>query len=373
MKPFSLLWLIAPLLALFLTGCEPPRPKAAPTPTPSPTPTPAPEPHPAQVETDEPKELKIFVWSEYVPQGVIDAFSEETGIAVTMETYSSNEEMLAKLLAEAGDYDLIQPSDYTVQALVEADLLDPLDKERIPNLEHIDPFFLDQPFDPGNRYTVPWMAGLVGIVYNSEKISAEIDGFEDVFQPAHRQRIVVLDDPREIVSWALAARGIPVNEITPETLRKVRPLLAEWLPMVAVFDSDSPREALLGGTADIGIVWNGEAAKLLAESEKFRWVVPEKGAHLFIDSLAIPKGADHPDNAMAFMNFVLRPEISQQISERFPYLNPNTAARELLPEAARSNPASFPPRTTLEKLEVFEDLGEMSTEIDELVTPLKVQ
>jgi len=365
---------VALLAALLLGSCDlsVPRPKeeSEPTATPMPSPEVVESPPPP---SEEAKELSMFVWSEYVPKGVIDAFYEETGIEVEMATYSSNEEMLAKLLAEGGAYDLIQPSDYTVAALVEAGLLERIDHARIPNLENVDSMFLDRSFDPGNAYTVPYMAGLVGIVYNAEKISAEIDGFEDVFRPEHRDRIVVIDDPRQMVSWALAAKGLPINEVTDENLQTIRPLLAEWLPLVNLFDSDSPRLALLQGEADIGIVWNGEAAKLLEESDKFRWIVPETGAHLFIDSLAIPKGAEHPNNAMAFMNFILRPDISKLLSDAYPYLNPNLAARDLLSEAQKSNPASFPPKITLERLETFEDIGDQSSRVDELITPLKVQ
>jgi len=363
-------------LTLLLVSCDlsMPQPKATPTPTPAATPEATATPEPAEpTASTESKELSLFVWSQYVPPEVLDAFFTETGIEVDVTTYSSNEEMLAKLLAEGGEYDLIQPSDYTVEALVGAGLLEKLDQQRIPNLRNVDPVFLDRSFDPGNQYTVPYMAGLVGIVYNSEKISAEIDGFEDVFRPEHAGRIVVIDDPRQMVSWALAAKGLPINDVSDANLAKVRPLLAQWLPLVNLFDSDSPRLALLNGEADIGIVWNGEAAKLLEESEKFRWIVPEQGAHLFIDSLAIPKGAEHPQNAMAFMNFILRPEISKMLSDAYPYLNPNLAARELLTEAQRSNPASFPPPQIVQGLETFEDIGEQSSEVDEMITTLKVQ
>jgi len=363
-------------LILLLVSCDlsMPQPKATPTPTPAATPEATATPEPAEpTASTESKELSLFVWSQYVPPEVLDAFFTETGIEVDVTTYSSNEEMLAKLLAEGGEYDLIQPSDYTVEALVGAGLLEKLDQQRIPNLRNVDPVFLDRSFDPGNQYTVPYMAGLVGIVYNSEKISAEIDGFEDVFRPEHAGRIVVIDDPRQMVSWALAAKGLPINDVSDANLAKVRPLLAQWLPLVNLFDSDSPRLALLNGEADIGIVWNGEAAKLLEESEKFRWIVPEQGAHLFIDSLAIPKGAEHPQNAMAFMNFILRPEISKMLSDAYPYLNPNLAARELLTEAQRSNPASFPPPQIVQGLETFEDIGEQSSEVDEMITTLKVQ
>ena len=187
------------------------------------------------------------------------------------------------------------------------------------------------------------------------------------------KNIVVLDDAREIVSWGLESLGIPVNEVSDENLAKVKPLLEKWLPLVKVFDSDSPKTALLNGDVALGVVWAGEGAILLNEDEKFKWIVPAEGGHLFVDSLAIPKTAKHVKNAELFINYVLRPDVSAKISEAFPYLNPNVAARELLTPAQRNNPASFPTADQLANMQTFKDIGEQATKIDELVTSLKAQ
>ena len=184
--------------------------------------------------------LSLFCWTEYVPQAVIDKFTEETGIRVAVENYTSNEEMLAKLLAGGGSYDLIQPSEYTVEALIKDGQLQELDHEKIPNLKNLAPEFRNLSFDPGNKYSVPWMAGFVGIVYNSEVVPGPIVGFRDVFTDGHKGRIVVLDDAREIVSWGLATAGIPINDVSDQNLATITPLLKDWLSKVKVFDSDSP-------------------------------------------------------------------------------------------------------------------------------------
>jgi spermidine/putrescine transport system permease protein len=364
------------LLALF--GCEktPVPPSTSPPATPSPaaatpaSPTPSPV---AELTGDAEKTLEIFCWSEYIPQQVVDAFSEETGIKVSVETYSSNEEMLAKLFAGGGNYDIIQPSEYVIEGLIKEDLLTPLDHARIPNMKNLAPEFTNMSFDPGNKYSVPYMAGTVGIVVNTELVQDAIKGYNDVFQEKFAKNIVVLDDAREIVSWALESLGIPVNEVSDENLAKVKPVLEKWLPLVKVFDSDSPKTALLNGDVALGIVWAGEGAILLNEDPKFKWIIPAEGTHLFIDSLAIPKSATHVKNAELFIDYVLRPEVSAKISEAFPYLNPNVAARELLTPAQRNNPASFPTADQLANMQTFRDVGEQATKIDELVTSLKVQ
>jgi spermidine/putrescine transport system substrate-binding protein len=315
------------------------------------------------------KELNLYAWSEYVPQAVIDKFTEETGIKVNYETYASNEEMVAKLLAGATSYDLIQPSEYTIEALVKADKLQKLDKSKLPNLKNLDPKYTTMGHDPGNQYSVPWMAGTVGIVVNTEKVKDPVKGFKDVFQPKHKGRIVALDDGRELVTWVMYTMGLDPNEVTPENLEKVKPTLAEWMKLIKVYDSDSPKTALLNGEVDLGVVWSGEAALLHQEDPKFKYVLPAEGTHLFVDSLAIPKGAPHAEAAHQFINFILRPEISKLISDDFPYTNPNTEARKLLSDEQKANPASYPKGDP--KLEIFHDIGTAAADIDKLVTDLK--
>ncbi|HEX2101063.1 MAG TPA: spermidine/putrescine ABC transporter substrate-binding protein [Candidatus Synoicihabitans sp.] len=315
------------------------------------------------------RQLNLFGWSEYVPQDVIDGFTAETGIKVHYETFSSGEEMLAKLLARPSAYDLIQPPDYIAEALIKNGLLAPLDFRKLPNFQNILPEYTKLPHDPEQKYTVPYMTGTVGIVVNTERIKRPIRGFKDLFAPEHSGRIVVIDDGRELVTAALYVKGHSLNDITPQRLKEVRPLLAEWLERVKLFDSDSPKTALLNGDVDLGYVWGGEAATLWSEDKKFQYVLPEEGAHMFIDAFAIPKAARRQDAAHKFIDYVLRAENGKKISDEFPYTNPNGAARQLLDEEQLANPASYP--TVNRKLDTFRHLGESGALIDELITDLK--
>lgn len=314
------------------------------------------------------KELYLFAWSEYVPQSVIDGFTEETGIKVHYETYDSNEAMIAKLVGGGGNYDLIQPSEYAVEALAQAGRLLPLDRANIPNFGNLSPQYLDQPFDPGNKYSVPYMVGTVGIAVNTDKVKEPVLGYADFFSDKYKGRLVVLDDGREIVSWALAASGRSINDITPDTLAAVKPLIAGWLKNVKLFDSASPKTALLNGEVDLGIVWSGEGALLIQEDPKFAYILPKEGAHMFIDSLCIPRGAKNKANAEAFINYILKPEVSKAISDEFPYTNPNLEGRKLLTEEQLNNAASYP---ATGKLETFKEIGGVATLIDDLITELK--
>lgn len=313
--------------------------------------------------------LHLFAWSEYVPQEVIDGFTKETRIPVDYEVYNSNEAMLTKLTSSPGQYDLIQPSEYTVEHLIKRGLLAPLDKSQIPNAANLLPEFRDLPYDPGQKYSIPYMTGTVGIVVNTEKVKDPIKSYRDVFQAKYDKRILALDDNREIVTWAFEASGIPINDVTPENLAKVKPLLADWLSHVKVYESDNPRAPLSRGDVDLGIVYSGDAAKLYEEDKKFQYVLPSEGAHRFIDNLCIPKDAKNKEAAQKFINYILRPQVSKIISDKFPYTNPNAGARKLLSAGQLANPASYPPNA--EKLEIFHDIGKASSDISTLMSEIR--
>jgi spermidine/putrescine transport system substrate-binding protein len=315
------------------------------------------------------EELNLFGWSEYVPQSVLDGFTKATGIKVNFETYSSNEELLSKLVAGGGNYDVIQPSDYAAEVMIRQKLLAPIEKAKLTNLKNLDPGMLNRPHDPQSQFTVPYMSGTVGIVVNTGKIKTPIKGYKDVFQPQFKDRIVVLNDSRELVTWALYTQGLPINTITSANLAKIRPVLANWVKLVKVFDSDSPKTALLNGDVDLGIVWSGEAAILWNTDKKFQYTIPAEGAHQFIDVLAIPAKAKNKDAAHKLINYILQPDVSKLISDAFPYNNPNLEARKLLSKEALANPASYPAPGA--KLETFRDIGRAAADIDKLVTDLK--
>lgn len=313
-------------------------------------------------------ELNLFAWSEYVPQTVIDGFTKETKIKVNYETFASGEEMLAKMLAGGASYDLVQPPDYIAEVLIRNKLLTPIDAKKLPNLKNVAPEFLGMPHDPEQKFTVPFMIGTVGIVVNTEVVKEPIRGYKDVFQPKFKNRIVVVNDNRELVSWVLVTLGLDQNDITPANLKKVKPVLAEWIKLVKVFDSDSPKTALLSGEVDLGVVWSGEAARLYEEDKKFAYILPAEGAHPFVDVMAIPANAENVDAAHKFLDYILRPDVSKLISDEFPYTNPNLEARKLLTAEQLENPASYP---KIEKYNTFRDIGKAATLIDQLVTDLK--
>ncbi len=351
------------------------QPTAAPKLTQPPAATATPAPAVPKVTS---KELNLYGWSEYIPQDLLDAFSQEYGVKVNYDTYASNEELLAKLQAGATGYDVIIPSDYMVTVMSKLGLLEPIDLNHIPNFANIDDQFKSPPFDPGNKYTVPYQWGTVGIAVNTDKVKKPITKFADLWDPMFKNKLVVLDDEREIIGMALVMLGYDKNSTDPAQLEAAKNKLLELKPNIKLYDSDSPKTALLSGEAIAGVIWNGEASLAYHENPAINYVLPEEGCGVWYDNLAIPKGAPHKDAAEAFLNWVLRPEMSILITRDFPYSNPNKAALELLAKTKPDDykaymdfPATNPPADALKKCHRITDVGDATTLWDKTWTEIK--
>jgi spermidine/putrescine-binding protein len=324
------------------------------------------------------KELNLYGWSEYVPQEILDRFGKEYGVTVHYDTYASNEELLAKLKAGNSRYDVIVPSDYLVTLMGKQQMLEPLDKKRLINLDNIAPEFLGRDFDPKNDVSVPYQWGTTGIAVNTAKVAEPVTSFADLWKPAFKDRLVVLDDQREMLGIALVQLGFDRNSTDPKELAAARDKLVALKPNIRVYDSDSPKTQLLSGEADAGIVYNGEAALAGRENPAIKYVLPADGCGIWFDNLAIPRGAPHPDAALAFIDFVLRPENSALITRDFPYSNPNQAGldyvRANLPEIWTSYQASLatnPPRDVVAHCQPVKDVGDALPLYGEMWTQVK--
>ncbi|MEW5868831.1 MAG: spermidine/putrescine ABC transporter substrate-binding protein [Chloroflexota bacterium] len=323
-------------------------------------------------------ELNLYAWSEYIPQALLDNFTAETGIKINYDAYSSNEELMAKLQAGASGYDVIIPSDYTVSILVKQGLLEKLDLKQIPNFVNIGDDFKNRDFDPGNQYSIPYQWGTACLAIDTAKVTRPVTKWADLWSPDFAQRVVLLDDEREVLGMVLMMLGYDRNTVDEAQLEEAKVKLAELMPNVRLFDSDSPKTALLAGEVWLGMVWNGEAAIAHNENPDIAYVFPEEGCSIWFDNLAIPKGAPHMDATYKFLNFVLKPESSILITEEFPYSNPNTAALELLkkddPEAYDTYmgySATNPSKEELARTHPVKDVGEATTLWDRIWTEVK--
>lgn len=375
MKVYRLVSVMA-LLVLFAAACAP-----AATPTAAPA-TAAPQATEAAAQPPAPasKELNLYGWSDYVPQQLLDDFTAKYGIKVNYDTYSSNEEMLAKIQAGASGYDLIIPSDYTVDLMRKQDMLEPIDLTQIPNFKNLDPRFTNRDYDPGNKYSIPYQWGTTALAYDKTKVPFEPKKWSDLWDPRFKGKLVMLDDEREVTGMALQMLGLDKNSIDPAQLDQAKQKLVELKPNIVLFNSDDPETALITGEAVAGLVFNGNAALAKAENANIDYICPQEGCGLWFDNLAIPKGAPHKDAAMAFMNFLLEPKESILITKEFPYSNPNTAALEYLKandattyDTYMSFAATNPPATFLANTVMVKDVGAATTLYDQLWTDFKGQ
>jgi len=324
------------------------------------------------------KELNLYSWSEYVPQEVLDRFHDEYGVQVNYDTYSSNEELLAKLKAGGSNYDVIVPSDYLVTLMAQQGMLQPLDKAKLTNLGNLDPALMNPTFDPGNQYTLPYQWGTTGIAVNTEQVTEPVTTFADLWRPDLKDRLVVLDDQREMLGIALVQLGFDRNSTDPAELEQARDRLIALKPNIRLYDSDSPKTQLLAGEVDVGVVYNGEAALASRENPAIQYVLPPDGCGVWYDNLAMPQDPPHPDAALAFIDFLLRPENSALITRDFPYSNPNLAGlayvKENLPEvyaAYEASAATNPPADVVAQCQPVTDVGDALPLWGEMWTQVK--
>ncbi len=328
----------------------------------------------AQTPTSaESRTLNIYVWTEYVPESVIKGFEEKTGITVNVSTFSSNEDMLAKVKAESeGAYDLVQPSDYMVEQMINQGMLEKIDSTKLTNLKNIGASYLKPSYDPTGEYSVPYLGGVGAIAVNTSMITDEINSYADLFNPAYANTLVVLDDFRATIGITAHSIGLSMNETDPANLALVKEQLLKLKDIVKLYDSDSPKSALISGDCALGFCWSAEIALAMEENPDIEIVYPEEGAFLFLDNWCVPKGAKNYDEAMEFINYMLEAETSAKVSAEFPYLNPNTAAVELLGSEYIDNPAKNPPADVFSKGEFVMNLDTETIAIyDEMWTTLK--
>ncbi|MBB6454714.1 spermidine/putrescine transport system substrate-binding protein [Salirhabdus euzebyi] len=298
--------------------------------------------------------LYLFNWGEYMPQEVLDSFEEEFGVEVVYSTYSSNQEMLTKLNSGTVNYDIVVPTDYIVKRMINDDLLLELNMDNIPNFENIQSVFHERDFDPDNKFSVPYLYGSTGIAYNTTKIEGT-PSYADLWNEAYAGHVTVQDDPRESLSMVLQTLGLPMNDPSEEDLQKAKEELAKLHPNLLAYDS-SPSAQLISGEAWISHTYSGEAGIAMLENPDITYVLPEEGGELWMDNLVIPKTSENQYTAEVFINYLLEPEVSKQLSDAFPYSNPNQGALDLMSEEERTNAASYPPEDQLANAQWFEDL-----------------
>ncbi|MGX9686836.1 polyamine ABC transporter substrate-binding protein [Deinococcus wulumuqiensis] len=300
---------------------------------------------PAPQSRNDGRTLRLFMWSEYIDPEVVQAFEKQHGVRVVIDTFESNEAMLAKLQGGGASYDLATPSNYVIQTMLRAKLLQPMDKAQLKNFGNVAAGFVNPPFDPGNTYTVPYQFAATGLAYNSGRYTPGKEDWSLIFGPEDTVKFALLDDPREVIGAALKYLGYSVNTQKVEELREARDLLRRTVQKKG-FESFAGgpeiRNKLLAGTIDLGQIYVGDLLSGAAEDERLKVFLPTPGTTISTDLLVLLRGSPNPALARSFVDFVLDGENSAAISNYTYYGNPNRAAQPLLDPFLKSQKAFSP-------------------------------
>ena len=319
--------------------------------------------------------LVVYNWGEYIDPDVLDEFEEETGISIIYDEFETNEIMYPKVEAGAVVYDVICPSDYMVQKMIENDLLEPLDYDKIPNISNIDPDYLKsaEQFDPGNRYCVPYCWGTVGILYNKTMVDEPVDSWDILWDEKYKDEILMQDSVRDAFAVALKRLGYSLNSTDSKELQEATDSLKEQKDLVQAYVVDQVRDKMIGNEAALGVIYSGEAIYTQRENPNLEYVIPKEGSNVWIDGWVIPKNARHKENALKFLDFLCRPEIALKNFEYITYSTPNKAARALIEDDdIRNSTIAFPTADMLKNCETYTYLGsDMDFEYNELWNEVK--
>ena len=316
--------------------------------------------------------LNFYNWSDYVnPKTTIPNFEKEYGVEVTQDFYSDNEALLAKLQAGGTGYDVIVPSDYMVSVMRKSDIIEKLDRSRIPNFDNVGADFKGLPFDPNNDYSMPYQWGTTGILYNKKELG-EISSWDVMWDTEYEGEIAMMSDVRETMGAALKLLGYSMNSTDPDQLEEAKQLLLEQKPLLrGYFASFEVRPLVQNGDVLLGHVYSGDGFLAIAENKDLDYAIPEEGATRWVDNMAIPVGAEHADNAYKFINYILGAKAGASLTNYTYYGSPNEAANPMIKKEILDDPRIYPPPEVFERLEVIEDIGGATRKYERIFTEVK--
>jgi len=317
------------------------------------------------------REVNLYVWSAYIPDETLSRFQRETGIQLNFSTYDSNEALLEKMESGVADYDVIVPSDYMVTILKREKLLKRLDLHQISNMSNISPHFRNLSYDPDNQYSIPFLWSTSGIGYNKTKVAGPVDSWSILWDTKYKNRILMLDDVREVFGVALKRAGYSYNTTDAHALVAAQQLLLQQKPLLKAYNSTNFDELLLAGDVWLAHAWSGNVAMVMKQSPDLDFVVPKEGAALSVENFCVPATATHPAEAYALINYMLDAKIGAEITNFSFYPNTNEAAKPyILPEILK-NHAVYQDSETLARCELARDIGPASQLLDRLWTEIK--
>lgn len=303
--------------------------------------------------------LTVYNWGDYIDMDLVKDFEKESGIKVIYETFDSNEAMMTKIKQGGSSYDIAVPSEYAIEMMKEENLLVPIDHSKIPNLQNIDPYYLDLPFDVGNEFSIPYFWGTVGIVFNPELVPDHLtfESWDDLWDPALKEKVFLVDGTREVIGMGLNSIGESLNAKDDALLRQATDKLITLSPNIKAIIGDEITPLMINNEATVALTWSGQAADMMWENEELDFAVPQEGSNLWFDNFVIPKTADNIDGAHQFINYMLDAEVAALNADYVGYSTPNRAAMDSMDQEVIEDERFYPDETLHDKLEVYENLG----------------
>ncbi len=300
--------------------------------------------------------LNVFNWGEYIDESIFNDFTEETGIKIQYTTFGDTGEEYSKLKSGGGDYDVIFSSDFMINRMIEEDMLEPLDLSSIPNFEKVDDAYKGVQFDPENKYSVPYMTGTVGIIYNKTMVDSPVTNWDILWDEAYKDQILMFTDSRDAFGVALKKLGYSYNTTNTDEIREAAEQLKIQKPLVQAYVMDQMYDKMIGGEAAIGVYYAGDCNVMMQENEDLAFVLPEGGTNSFVDSMCIVKGSKNKEAGQKFINFLCDPEISAKNCDVTSYSTPITEAKALLDSSIIENENIYPTKEYLAKCETYLNL-----------------
>lgn len=304
--------------------------------------------------------VNVFNWEDYISEDALKMFEEETGIKVNYMRFTTNEDMMVQVRTSTGAFDVVFPSDYTVERMIAEDLLEPINFDNVPNAQHTAQWLQNPSYDPQNQYSVPYMWGTVGILYDTTRVNGPIDSWSVLFGEEYKGEVFMLDSIRDTMGLALKYLGYSMNTRDPAALQAATDLLIKQKQdgIVKAYQVDETKDKMIAGEAILGVVWSGDAQYAINLNENLAYAVPKEGSNVWVDAMVIPKTARNKENAEKFIDFMSRPDIAQMNCEYIEYSSPNTAAIELMGEEYTNNPNLNPPQEVIDTCEFFNDIND---------------
>ena len=306
------------------------------------------------------KVINVFNCGDYIDEELITKFEEETGYKVEYSTYDTNEIMYSKIKSGSNKYDLVFPSDYMIEKMINEGMAEKINFDNIPNYKYIDEKFKNLSYDPNNEYSVHYMWGTIGIIYNPEIVKEEVKSWDILWDKKYDKEIIMFNSVRDTMAIALSKLGYSMNSTNPEEIKQAADILIEQKPIVKAWFVDQVKDAMINDEAALATVWSGDANYIISENPKLEYVVPEEGSNKWFDAMVIPKDAPNKEGAEAFINFLTDPENSLQNVDYIQYYTPNWKTYEMLDDEVKE---SYPTDETLDNCEVFKDLDRDSLKI----------